>query len=58
MSKEKATIRATIEYEGDTKKYHKFQVVQVKGYVVGTVYVVKTLPKLPDQLILERSTSE
>ena len=42
-----------IKFDQDSKRYHRFKVVDPEGDVTGTVYFPKTMNPLPEKLVLE-----
>jgi hypothetical protein len=44
----------TLKYEQDTKRYHRFKVIDPEGEVTGNIYIEKTMDPLPQQLVLKR----
>jgi hypothetical protein len=45
-------------YEQDSKRYHRFQIVETDQGIIGTVYVPKDLEPMPDKIVLERKEKE
>jgi len=43
----------TIKFDQDSKRYHRFKVVDAEGEITGTVYFPKSMDPLPKKLVLE-----
>ena len=50
-------ITGKLNYEQDSKRYHRFQIETEQG-IVGTVYVPKDLSPIPDRIVLDRVESK
>jgi hypothetical protein len=51
-------IRAKIRYDRDSKRYHRFLVVDGQDDVTGSLYFSKRLKQLPRKVILEIESKE
>jgi len=47
-------IKAKIKFDGDSKRFHRFKVIDPDGEIVGTVYLSKDMNPLPKKIVLER----
>ena len=45
-------VTGSFKYEKDSKRYHRFQIETDVG-IVGTIYVPKSIERVPKKLILE-----
>jgi hypothetical protein len=51
-------VKGAFMYEQDSKRYHRFQIVETDKGITGTVYVPKDLKPMPDKIVLERKDKE
>jgi len=56
MTEEKE-ITGKFQYEQDSKRYHRFQIITDEG-IVGTVYVPKNIEAMPMSITLEYAAKE
>jgi hypothetical protein len=50
MSKE---IKAGIKFDGDSKRFHRYKVIDPEGDIVGTIYLSKQMNPLPKRVVFE-----
>ena len=50
--KEKET-KLVFRYEQDSKRYHRFKIIDPKGHVTGSIYFSKKMRELPNLLVLQ-----
>lgn len=46
-------ITAKINFDGDSKRYHRFKVVHPEGHMVGVIYLAKEMNPMPTRIVLE-----
>ena len=46
-------VEARIKFDGDSKRFHRFKVIDSEGEIVGTVYLSKSMNPLPKRVVLE-----
>ena len=42
-----------IKFDQDSKRYHRFKVIDPEGEITGTIYFPKQMNPLPKRLVLE-----
>ena len=47
---------AMMRYDGQTKRFNRFQVFQSKALVKGVIYVDKNINEIPSNLILKKES--
>ena len=47
-------IKLSFRYEQDSKRFHRYQVIDAEGYITGSIYFSKDMEELPKRLVLER----
>ena len=47
------TSKLTIRYDQDTKRKHRYLVIDPQGLVSGVIYFSKQLKQIPEQVLLE-----
>ena len=52
MSQKSIEVTGKIQYDQDSKRYHRFK-TQTDAGIVGTVYIPKDKKSMPKKLILE-----
>jgi hypothetical protein len=56
---EKATeVKLIIRYEQDSKRFHRYRIVDPEGNVSGSIYFSKELKLLPEKVTLERENKQ
>ncbi len=50
--------KAIMTYERDTKRYHRFIVVDKDGKITGTIYFAKSAGEVPKRLVLETAQKD
>jgi len=51
MSKKETKL--SLRYEQDSKRYHRFKIVDPEGHVTGSIYFSKKMRELPNLLVLQ-----
>ena len=51
-------VKLGFRYEQDSKRFHRYKVVDPKGYITGSIYFSKDMKQLPKKLVLEREDRE
>ena len=51
-------VKGKFFYEQDSKRFHRFQIVETGKGITGTVYVPKDLEPMPERIVLERKEKE
>ena len=46
-------ILVKIKFDGDSKRFHRFKVIDPEGEVVGVIYLSKQMNPLPKRVVLE-----
>jgi len=46
-------LKIKFRYEQDSKRYHRFKIIDPQGYVTGSVYFSKDMEELPAKVVLE-----
>jgi translation elongation factor EF-4 len=45
--------KLSLRYEQDSKRYHRFKIVDPEGHVTGSIYFSKKMRELPNFLVLQ-----
>ena len=51
-------VKLKFRYDQDSKRFHRYKLVDAEGYITGSIYFSKDLDQLPSKLILERADRE
>ena len=47
-------VKLKFRYDQDSKRFHRYRLVDPEGYVTGSIYFSKDMEELPSKLVLER----
>ena len=51
-------VKLRFRYQQDSKRVHRYQVIDPEGYITGSIYFSKDMKELPKRLLLERMEKE
>jgi len=52
---EKKEVKGTFKYNGDSKRFHRYEVKAESG-IVGSLYMPQDIDKIPDRIVLEKTS--
>lgn len=50
---ESEEVKLIFRYEQDSKRFHRYKLVDPQGYITGSIYFSKDMDPLPKRLVLE-----
>ena len=50
--------KLSFRYEQDSKRFHRYKLIDPDGYITGSIYFSKDMKELPKRLTLERMEKE
>ena len=50
-------VKLIFRYEQDSKRFHRFKIVDPDGKVTGSIYIPKDMKPIPSKLLLERDNN-
>jgi hypothetical protein len=48
----------SFRYEQDSRRFHRYKLIDPEGYITGSIYFAKDMKELPKRLMLERIEKE